>query len=392
MSYGAVIVFLLSTAALAQSSGPFIATAVGLGIRGFDGDGGSATAARLAFPAGIAFDKVGNLYVADSLNNRIRRVTPQGTITTVAGSATSGFGGDGGPATSARLAQPQAVAIDAAGNLFIADTQNNRIRRVSITGTITTVVGSGVCSVTGPRGGYSGDGGPSSAAQISCPTGVAIDSSGNLFIADSQNNRIRKINSAGIITTVAGSGDLNPTVGLGDGGPAVAARLRIPLGVTADRAGNLFIADSQNNRIRRVAVDGTINTIAGGDAGGSASISYPRGVAVDELGNLYVAEDQSNYVRKVEPNGRVSILAGRGTSNFSGDGGVAISGELAQPFAVAVDLDGRVYIADYSNHRVRVVSYASSISTTGIVNAASGIGGGVAPGEFLAIYGSGVSG
>jgi sugar lactone lactonase YvrE len=219
---------------------------------GFGGDGGPATAAELFSPETVAVDAAGNLFIGESGNHRIRKVTPDGLITTVAGNGTSGFSGDGGAATAAQLAFPRGVAVDTAGHLYIGEGESgNRIRKVSPNGIITTVAGNGTA-------GFSGDGGPATSAQISNPRSVAVDAAGNLFIVDTHNHRIRRVSSNGIITTVAGNG----TGGFsGDGGPATAAQLNFPQDVIVDMTGNLFIADL-NDRIRKVSPDGVITTLA----------------------------------------------------------------------------------------------------------------------------------
>ena len=227
-----------------------ITTIAGTGSRGFTGDGGPAAEARLSFPRGVAVDAAGNLYIADFENHRVRRVDPSGTITTFAGGGDAL--GDGGPAVQARLGLPDGLAVDAAGNLYIADIVA-RIRRVDPSGTISTIAG------TGERG-FAGDGGPASEARLNHPAGVAVDDAGNLYIVDKQNLRIRRVDSSGRITTVAGSGEEGFA---GDGGPAVEAKLNYPAGVAVDAAGNLYIADFQNNRIRKVDPSGIITTIAG---------------------------------------------------------------------------------------------------------------------------------
>jgi uncharacterized protein (TIGR03437 family) len=258
-------------------------------------DTGPATGAFLNGAAGVAVDSAGNLYIAEARANRIRKVSG-GTITTVAGNGTAGFGGDGGIATSALLANPTGVAVDSAGNLYIADTNNNRIRKVSAAGTITTVAGSDVQ-------GFSGDGRSAIGAALFRPQGVALDSAGNLYIADTNNSRIRMV-SGGIINTVAGNGNF---VFSGDGGPATSASLNFPGAVTLDSAGNLYVADTNNNRIRRVS-GGTISTVAGngvqtfaGDGGlaAGASLFHPSGVALDSAGNLYIADPNNYRVREV---------------------------------------------------------------------------------------------
>ena len=221
-----------------------ISTVAGNGAPWFSGDGGSATSASVCQPTGVAVDAAGNLYIADYGNHRIRGVSPSGIISTVAGSGTQGFSGDGGPATSASLNYPGSVAVDAAGNLYIADSQNDRIRKVSASGIISTVAGNGAL-------GFSGDGGPASSASLLLPGGVAVDAAGNLYIADSQNDRIRKVSASGIISTVAGSGAQGFS---GDGGPATSALLYGPFGVAVDAAGDLYIGDFHNYRIRKVLI------------------------------------------------------------------------------------------------------------------------------------------
>src|SRR5438093_82347 len=276
--------------------------------RGFSGDGGPAAAAQLNTPVGMALDPAGNLYIADITNNRIRKVTSGGTISTYAGSGSFGFSGDGGPATDAQLGVPVGVALDPAGNLYIADHDNGRIRKVTSGGTISTYAGSG-------SRGLSGDGGPATAAQLYSPHGVALDTAGNLYIADSTS--IRNVTPGGTISTYAGTG----TPGLsGPGGPATAAQLDVPVGVAVDPAGNLYIADSGSSRIRKVGPGGTISTYAGGGGGtpgflgdgGPATAAYlnnPVGVTLDPAGNLYIADTDNTRIRKVTPAVTISTYA-----------------------------------------------------------------------------------
>jgi len=343
-----------------------ITTVVGTGGYGSGGDGGSAVSARLAAPRGVAVDQAGNLFIADSDNNRIRMLTAGGVITTVAGEGTAGFSGDGGPALAAQLKYPVGVAVDGAGNLFIADRYNNRIRKVTPDGIISTL--------TGGRSGFSGDGGPAASAQINDPRGVAVDRSGNVFIADAGNERIRVVTPDGIMNTVAGSG---PGFG-GDGGAAVSARLGLPVDVAVDGAGNLFIADRGNFRVRRVASTGVINTVAGtSDDGGpasSAQLNSPTVLDVDGAGNLFIADSDSQRIRKVTTAGIITTLAGNGAVGFSGDGGPATSAELNYPGGAAVDAAGNVFIADTRNHRIRKVT-PGGIITTIAGNGATGFGG-----------------
>jgi hypothetical protein len=241
-----------------------ISTVAGNGVAGYSGDGGPATSAELNNPYGVAVDAAGNIYIADTLNNRVRKVTPNGTITTVAGTGAVGFSGDGGPATSARLNRPIRLTIDQQGDILLADNNNNRIRKVTPGGIITTVAGSAVQ-------GYEGDGGPAAAAALYYPVYALSDNAGNLFIVDQFNHAIRKVDSSGIITTVAGTGVPGFS---GDGGPGVNAALNSPTTVALNAAGDLFIADQNNNRIRKLS-NGIITTVAGtGVAGFLARISH----------------------------------------------------------------------------------------------------------------------
>jgi sugar lactone lactonase YvrE len=333
-----------------------ISTVAGGGTAGSLGDGGAATNAYLTTPQGVAVDLSGALFIADASNNRIRKVDLNGIITTVAG---GGSGGDGGMATNASLHSPSGLAVGTNGAFYIADTWNNRIRMVDTNGIITTVAGNGTA-------GRSGDGAAATSASLNAPQGVAIDAFGNLFIADTPNYRIRKVDGGGTITTVAGSGSFG---GTGDGGSATNARLRTPTGVAVDRSGNLFIADKDNSWIRKVDTNGIITRVAGntehysGDWGQAtnAGLYYPFGVTVDTCGNLYIADTYDNRIRKVDTNGIITTVAGCGPSepssgNYSGDGGAATNASLSSPCSVALDAVGNLYIADQSNHRIRKVA------------------------------------
>jgi uncharacterized repeat protein (TIGR01451 family) len=339
-----------------------IRTIAGNGSSSWTGDGVPATSTGLS-AVGVALDANGNLFIADSNNNRIRRVDAvTGAVTTVAGNGVSSYQGDGGSAILAALYNPTAVAVDGSGNLFIADTYNNRVRRVNAaTGVISTVAGNGNTS-------FSGDTGLATAASLYSPQGLALDSQGNLFIAESSNHRIRRVDAAtGIITTVAGNGAGGFS---GDSSAATAASLWYPRGVTLDSSGNLYIADTSNYRIRRVdAATGIITTVAGssaccgsGDGGAAtaAGLSYPGGTAVDRAGNLYIADSNSNRVRRVDAaSGIITTIAGAGGNGFSGDGGPAAKAALNGPASVALDATGNVYIADSGNYRVRFVDFTS---------------------------------
>jgi trimeric autotransporter adhesin len=329
---------------------------------GYFGDGGPAASAQLYGPSGVAVDAAGNLFIADTTNNRVRKISSSGIITTVVGNGQQGYSGDGGPATEAQLNSPLGVAMDAAGNLFIADTANNRVRKVSTTAIITTVAGNG-------QQGYSGDGGSALSAQLSGPSGLAVDAAGNLFIADNSNNRVRKVSPASIITTVAGGGG----GGLGDGGPAISAQLNDPRGVATDAQGNLFIADNNNQRVRKVSPASIITTVAGGaaccagDVGPAASayLNSAIGVAVDTAGNLFIA-DYYSRLYKVGSNSIITTIAGNGVYSYSGDGGPALSAQLSSPRGLAADATGNLFIADTNNGRLRKVSNGTLTTVAGI--------------------------
>jgi trimeric autotransporter adhesin len=343
-----------------RSGNGVISTVAGSQSEGYSGDEVLATSAALYYSNGIAIDASGNIYIADSFNNRIRMVTKStGIITTVAGSGLEGYSGDGGLATSAGLYYPKGVAIDASGNIYIADTDNNRIRMVTkTTGIISTVAGSGL-------EGYSGDGGLATSAGLFCPNDVAIDASGNIYIADTDNNRIRLVTkSTGIITTVAGSGLEGYS---GDGVLATSAALHYSNGVTIDASGNIYIADSSNNRIRMVTKStGIISTVAGtgsygysGDGGlaTSAGLFCPNGVALDASGNIYIADSFNHRIRMVtKSTGVISTVAGTGLEGYRGDGGLATSAGLFYPSGVTLDASGNIYIADSFNNRIRMFS------------------------------------
>jgi len=313
---GALYIADLNETRIRKVSNGVITTVAGNGTQGPGGDNGPATSAQLWNPYGIALDRVGNLYIADSDNNRIRKVS-NGVITTVAGTGVGGFSGDNGPATSAQLYNPYGVAVDAAGNLYIADSNNNRIRRVS-NGVITSVAGGGS---------EIGDGGPATSAQLG-PVGIAIDASGNLFVADRVSNRIRRI-SNGVITTVVGSGSHGF---VGDNGLATSAQLNNPWGVAVDSAGNLYIADSGNGRIRKVS-NGVITTVAGGGSsftdGGPATSSElgPKGAAVDTSGNVFVADSDNARIREIVSSSQSTVgcqyAIDRSAQSFGTSGGSA---------------------------------------------------------------------
>ena len=332
-----------------------ITTIAGSGARGFSGDYDTATSAQLCKPRGVALDRQGNVFIADRENNRIRKITfATGIITTVAGADSSGVNGEGIAATTALLQRPSGVAVDAAGNIYISD-ETNRILRVSTQGIITTIAGTG-------NAGYAGDGGPATAAQLNAPADMIIDDKNTILFADAGNNRIRKIDAAGIITTLAGTG----AAGFGgDGGPATTALLNAPTGLCIDGSGNLFVADALNHRIRKVSAAGTINTVAGTGTGGlsndtaiatTAKLNEPGAIAIDGASNLYITDCANHRIRKIiAESGMIVTIAGTGESGYTGDGGNATAATLFYPACIALDNMGNVYFSDLGNHCIRKI-------------------------------------
>jgi len=349
-------------------------------------NGIQATTVPLTLPAGIAFDAAGNLYIADLNDNVIRKVDLAGIVTTVAGDGEQGFSGDGGAATSAQLDSPASVAVDANGNLYIADTHNHCIREVS-QGNITTIAGTGVP-------GFSGDGGAAVSAMLNQPTALAVGADGSLYVADTDNHRIRKIvfgSSSTTITTVAGNGEQFFS---GDGATATLAGLDSPNGIAVDAAGKIYIGDTHNQRVRVVDTTGVISTLAGngsktyagdGAAAASASLASPRGLSVDALGNIYVADSDNHRIRLIAKTGTITTLAGNGSQGFTGDGGPAVNATLDTPRATAVAATGVVALSDTNNQRVREVSADGSINT---IAGLSPTAGGASIGESLVLNGT----
>ncbi len=332
-----------------------IHTAAGNGQFRTSGDGGPAVSAALFLPTGVTPDKRGNIFIAEQQRNRVRRVAPDGTISNFAGTAQSGYSGDGGAATNATLFYPTSVAVDASNNVFISDTLNSVIRRVDAnSGIISTIAGTGVI-------GFSGDGGNARNAKLAGPLGIAFDRTGNLFIAEFQGNRIRMVTPAGIISTVAGNG----TAGFsGDNGPATAAKMSTPTGVAVDSDGNVFFSDRDNQRIRRFKPGGNITTIAGsgqrgfsGDGGKAvnAALNTPTGLTTDAAGSLYISDAENSRIRKVTADGNINTVVGSQFAGYGGDGGPPASANLAGPNDLAFDSAGNLFIADEFNHRIRAV-------------------------------------
>jgi sugar lactone lactonase YvrE len=332
-----------------------ISTVAGNGLDHYSGDGGPATSAQI-WPDGLAADPSGNIYFADSRSFRVRRVSPSGIVTTVAGNGTAGDDGDGGPATSAKLWEPGGVALDGAGNLYIVDGAANRVRRVSPSGIITAVAGSGF------RGGFSGDGGPATSAKLNYPLGAAVDGAGNLYIADAGNIRVRRVSPSGTISTFAGTGTSGYS---GDGGPATSAQFRQVIGVAADQSGNVYVLDKEAGCVRRISPGGIITTVA-------SQLDWPLGIAVDGAGNLYVTEGDGNRVRRVaNPSTQpvMSTIAGDGTDQYSGDGGPAAAAQVHYPADVAVDGSGRVYVS--TGNAIRMLTPANTCAASAFPNALS---------------------
>ena len=352
MPFSALCMLFISCLCNAQ----VITTIAGTGTFGYGGDGGPATGALLEYAWHIVGDATGSVYFVDNFSTRVRKVDAAGIITTVAGTGLSGSDGDGGPASVATLGGPIGIAIDSAGNIFISDPPYNRIRKVDAAGIITTVAGTGTP-------GYSGDGGLATAAQIKTPYGLAADRAGNIFIADVANNRVRKIDAAGIITTIAGTGVPGFS---GDGGPATLAQMSAPNCIAIDASGNLYVASVPNQRVRKIDLSGVITTIAGnGTAGFSgdgspatdAMLNAPEAIAIDAAGKIYISEWNNSRIRRVDPaTGIINTFAGIGTAGYSGDEGLATAAELNQQIGICFDRLDNMYISDWRNSRIRKIA------------------------------------
>ena len=360
----AAIVLLITATFSSLSFGQTISTYAGNGVGSYTGDGVAASTTAVNSPWGVTIDSAGNVYIGDSPNHRIRKVTPAGIISTIAGTGTMGFLGDGGPATDARLNNPSGVAVDAAGNVYVADNGNHRIRKITATGYISTIAGTG--SVV-----LSGDGGPATAAATPAPDGLACDSAGNVYI--SSGFEVRKITTTGMIYRIAGNGTFGYS---GDGGPATAAAVAQSTDVKLDKAGNVYFTDINNNVARKIDVAGIITTIAGdgylgssGDGGPAtaAELNSVVGIDVDALGNVYLGDRDNNTIRKVNAAGIITTIAGNGAAGYSGDGGAPVLASLKKPHAITHDPCGNMFICDRLNNRIRKIAdptiiYAGTIT------------------------------
>ena len=337
------------------------------------GDGGLATDAIFLGPYDVILDGKGNYYITDGYDNRIRKVDAAGIITTIAGNDTSGYNGDGIPATAAQLYRPNGIICDHYGNIYFADALNNRVRKIDTSGIITTVAGNGSTV-------YNGDNIPADSAAIFDPHHIAFDLHGNMYITEYETPRVRKVSTAGIITTIAGTGIVGYS---GDNGPATAAKINGPYGIVLDDTGNIYFADVNENVVRKIDTFGIITTFAGnggilvtGDIGDNgpadaAMINSPAGLTIDPVGNIYIAQI-GNRIRMIAAGTNIiTTLAGDGDEGYTGDGGPATAAELNNPTGVAVDATGNLYIADFSNSVIRYVAWPEganqlSISTQAI--------------------------
>lgn len=375
--YQIVLGLLAATSALTAQEYD-ISTIAGIGqVQGWWGDGGPATSGQLDYPFRITVDSNGNYYWGDYLTWIVREVSG-GTINTIAGDGTFGYSGDTGPGKQAELSGVHGLAVDSKGNIYIADTFNGRVRMLTAPGSITAPAGTITTFAGNGTYGYSGDGGPATSAELTQPSGVAVDSGGNVYITDYGNYTVRKVNTSGAISTFAGTGVPGYS---GDGGPANKATFASPYAIAIDSSGNIYISDLGNTNIRQITTDGNIHTIVSGVSADA--------IAVDGAGSIYFPDSFTHTVRKILSDGTQFVIAGiPGSPGFSGDGGPGTSAQLNQPHGVALDSAGNVYVADSGNQVIRLLSpVASSIS---VVNAASGNGVSIAPGEIISIFGSGL--
>jgi hypothetical protein len=334
-----------------------ITTIAGSDSAGYSGDGGLATDARLNYPTGVRVDDSGNVVIADDDNNVIRKVNRKGIINTIIGNDTGGYRGDGGLAIRASIYRPGDIALDKKGNIYIVDSWNSVIRKVDKSGIITTVAG---CDTAG----YGGDTGPAILAKINIPSSIDVDAIGNIYISDQKNAVVRKVDTAGIITTIAGTPGVMGYAG--DDSMATSALMGNVCGVRVDAKGNVYVADHDYNAVRKINKAGIITTIAGsptagytGDGGPAkaAQLFHPMDVTLDPLGNLYIADEGNNVIRKIDTNGIITTVAGINTPGYNGDSISADSAQLHTPCGITTDKFGNLYIADTYNQRIRKVTF-----------------------------------
>ena len=324
-------------------------------------DGGTAIECVLVFPSDVALDGLGNYYIADTYNNRIRKVNATGIITTIAGNDTAGYNGDNIPATAAHLWHPVGVACDNAGNIYISDSYNSRIRRINTLGIITTIAGNGVS-------GYTSDNVLADTTEIYNPHCLTLDGASNIYFTDFGNYRIRKIDASGIITTIAGTGVMGNT---GDNGLATGAEINSPWGIVMDNSGNIYFSDYFENVVRKISASGIITRIAGkgiygysGDNGPADSAAFENisGLAVDNSGDLYISDVYNSRIRKVNMgSGIIVTIVGDGVHGFSGDNGPATNAKIEDPGGLVFDDAGNLYIADFGNDRIRFVTSVENV-------------------------------
>lgn len=357
------------------SQGFSLSTIAGSGT-GFSGDGSPATSASLFNPMAVFADSRGRFFIADWYNARVRMVDTNGIITTIAGNGIFGYNGDGIQATAAELKGSMGICTDKAGNIYISDIGNSRIRKINTYGIISTIAGNGAY-------GFSRDGGSATAAELSAPGGICTDFAGNIFVADIFNNRVRKIDTSGNITTIAGNGTRGFS---GDGVPAAATSLYYPVALAADRSGNLYIADADNSRIRKVDALGMISTVAGtgifgssGDGGNAtaAELANPSGVWADNNGNVFIADGLENRIRMVDSSGIITCIAGTGNAGTTLTSGDAAMGLLDNPVGITGDYKGNIYFANAFNQLVQKLTplpiiHPSNFSVTVYPNPGSG--------------------
>ncbi|HEX5000140.1 MAG TPA: hypothetical protein VFY29_18110 [Terriglobia bacterium] len=340
LSLGVLVAF--GVYGLAQDSDAIISTVAGTGTPGFSGDGGPATSAELQSPSSLAMDAAGDLFITDSRNGRVRKITPDGTIESV---------------NVGMLGASDMIALDPSGaGFFVTSVSTHSVRKVSASGDSTTVAGTGAS-------GYSGDGGPATAAKLNTPFGLVSDATGNLYIADAFNHRIRKVTPGGMISTIAGTG--KPGFG-GDGGKAVSAQLNMPASLVIDGSGNLYFSDIGNNCVRKISTEGMISTVAGtgkpgfsGDGlkANKGQLNNPGPLALSKDGSLFISDVLNHRVRKVDSAGIITTVVGNGNSGSGGDGGAALAAQLAIPSGLVVGPVGNLFVADAEGHRVRKISF-----------------------------------